>query len=83
MVKSIAITDGKIKIVAETWTGIRKKPVLSVHIGNCATKYASFNNEEAAEKFMNILCGLIGIERRATDEIQKKARCDRSVSAWY
>lgn len=67
--ESIAITDGKIKIVAETWTGMRKKPVLSVHSGNCAMKYASFNNEECARQFMEILCDFIGIERMATDEI--------------
>lgn len=29
----------------------RKKPCLVVIKGNCETKYASFNNEKAAEEF--------------------------------
>lgn len=67
--ESISITDGETKIGAENWSPLRKKPVLAVTKGNCATKYASFNSEKAAEEFMNILCAFIGIERRATDEI--------------
>lgn len=66
--ESISITDGEIKIGAENWSPLRKKPVLAVTKGNCATKYASFNNVKAAEEFMNILCDFFGIERRGRDE---------------
>lgn len=64
------ITNGKIQISAEYWPDIRKKPVLAVYDMNAATitKYASFNNAEAAEQFMNILCDFIGIDRRANDD---------------
>jgi hypothetical protein len=47
---------------------LRKKPVLAVTKGNCATKYASFNSEKAAEEFMNILCDFFRIERRKKDD---------------
>ena len=33
----------------------RKKLGLAVLSGNCITKYATFNNEEAAYEFMDIL----------------------------
>ena len=63
----MAITDGKIQIRAGCWLEGRKKPVLSVldMDAGTLTKYAIFNNEEAAEKFMNILCDFIGIDRSA------------------
>lgn len=66
--ESISITDGEIKIGAENWEPLRKKPVLAVTKGNCATKYASFNSEKAAEEFMNILCDFFRIERRKKND---------------
>ena len=43
----------------------RKKPCLVVFDGNCETKYASFNNEYAADRFMEILADFVGIEKEA------------------
>ena len=65
----MTITDGKIQISAEYWPDVRKKPVLAVFDPEAGTisKYASFNNEECARQFMEILCDFIGIERRATE----------------
>lgn len=39
----------------------RKKPCLGVMKGNELAKYATFNNDEAAELFMNILVECLGI----------------------
>jgi hypothetical protein len=66
----MTITNGKIQISAEYWPDVRKKPVLAVYDPDAATvsKYASFNNEESARLFMNILCDFIGIDRSANDE---------------
>lgn len=41
----------------------RKKPCLMIREGNVSTKYASFNNDEAAYKFMDIFADFIGAER--------------------
>ena len=38
----------------------RKKPCLCVQDGNVLTKYASFNNAEAAHEFMEILRDFVG-----------------------
>ena len=61
----MTITDGKVQISAEYWPDVRKKPVLCVFDKDAGTltKYASFNNEESARLFMEILCDFIGIER--------------------
>lgn len=66
----LSITNGKIHIAAECWPDVRKKPVLAVYDPDAGkiTKYASFNNEESARLFMNILCDFIGIDRSANDE---------------
>lgn len=39
-----------------------KKPCLYIVEGNCFIKYASFNNEECAREFMEILAEFIGIK---------------------
>ena len=41
----------------------RKKLCLVVEEGNVLTKYASFNNDEAAYMFMDIFADFIGAER--------------------
>lgn len=52
----------------------RKKLCLVVEEGNMLTKYATFNNEEAAYQFMDLFADFMGVERidwfgRETDEI--------------
>ena len=41
----------------------KKKPCLVVEEGNTITKYATFNNEEAAYEFMDLFADFIGVER--------------------
>lgn len=41
----------------------RKKLCLVVEEGNTLTKYATFNNEEAAYAFMDLFCDFMGVER--------------------
>ena len=41
----------------------RKKLCLVVEEGNTLTKYATFNNEEAAYEFMDLFADFIGVER--------------------
>lgn len=41
----------------------RKKPCLVVQKGNTIAKYASFNDDECAYKFMDIFADFIGAER--------------------
>ena len=41
----------------------RKKMCLVVKEGNTLTKYATFNNDEAAMDFMNIFAEFIGAEK--------------------
>lgn len=40
----------------------RKKLCLVVDEGNTRTKYATFNNEEAAHEFMDLFCDFMGVE---------------------
>lgn len=42
----------------------RKKLCLVIEEGNTLTKYATFNNEEAAYEFMDLFCDFMGIERQ-------------------
>ena len=41
----------------------RKKLCLVVGEGNTLTKYATFNNEETAYKFMDLFADFMGVER--------------------
>jgi hypothetical protein len=41
----------------------RKKACLVVEEGNRLTKYATFNNDEAAYEFMDLFCDFMGVER--------------------
>lgn len=41
----------------------RKKLCLVVEEGNTLTKYATFNNEEAAYAFMDLFADFMGVER--------------------
>jgi hypothetical protein len=41
----------------------RKMLCLVVEEGNTLTKYATFNNEEAAYAFMDLFCDFMGVER--------------------
>lgn len=41
----------------------RKKLCLVVEEGNALTKYATFNNEEAAYMFMDLFADFMGVER--------------------
>ena len=43
----------------------RKKPCLSVQIGNCVYKVASFNSEETADWFLEIMEEFFGGETNA------------------
>ena len=54
--------DKKITIGVSAMPG-RKKLCLVVEEGNVLTKYASFNNDEAAYMFMDIFADFIGAER--------------------
>lgn len=54
--------DRKLTIGVSTMP-YRKKPSLVVEEGNTLTKYATFNNEEAAYAFMDLFADFIGIER--------------------
>ena len=56
------INGKKIAIGVSTMPN-RKKLCLVVSSGNCITKYATFNNEEAACEFMDIFADFIGAER--------------------
>lgn len=56
------VGEKKITIGVSTMPG-RKKLCLVVEEGNELTKYASFNNEEAAYLFMDIFADFIGAER--------------------
>lgn len=56
------IGDRKISIGISTMP-YRKKLCLVVEEGNCCTKYATFNNDEAATEFMGIFADFIGAER--------------------
>lgn len=56
------IGERKIAIGVSDMPG-RKKLCLVVEEGNALTKYASFNNDEAAYAFMDILADFIGAER--------------------
>ena len=49
-------------IAAEMLPG-RKKPSLTVSRGNVTVKYASFNNKNAAEAFMELLGEFIGFNK--------------------
>lgn len=48
-----------------------KKPCLMVLEGNCATKIASFNNEESAQLFSEVVNNLV-------DDIYERGRSDES-----
>lgn len=54
--------DRKLTIGVSTMP-YRKKLCLVVEEGNTLTKYATFNNEEAAYMFMNIFADFMGVER--------------------
>ncbi len=45
----------------------RTKPCLCVEKGNCLTKYATFNNDLAANDFMEILAEFVGARNEETE----------------
>lgn len=49
----------------------RKKPCLVVMQGNEIVKYASFNNKEAAQEFMDIFAIFLNAERININIVQK------------
>lgn len=73
---SARIGERKLTIGVSTMP-YRKKLCLVVEEGNTLTKYATFNNEEAAYAFMDIFCDFAGVERiewfgRDSDEQGRK-----------
>jgi len=56
-----------VSIGVETEMPYRKKPCLVVKKGNTGTKYASFNNMESAQEFMNIFAEFVGAEKLFPD----------------
>lgn len=56
----------------------RKKLCLVVGDGNKRTKYATFNNTEAAYEFMDLLCDFVGVERieRFGENGRWRRKCD-------
>ena len=54
--------DRKLTIGVSTMP-YRKKLCLVVEEGNTITKYATFNNEEAAYEFMDLFADFTGVER--------------------
>ena len=54
----IPVGDKRIGIYAMKMPG-RKKKCLVIHQGNTYTKYATFNNNEAADEFIDILAKLL------------------------
>ena len=55
--------DGRKLTIGISPMPYRKKLCLVVEEGNTLTKYATFNNEEAAYDFMDIFCDFMGVER--------------------
>ena len=55
--------DRKLTIGVSTMPYRKKKLCLVVEEGNTLTKYATFNNEEAAYVFMDLFADFIGVER--------------------
>lgn len=45
-----------------------KKPHIGYQIGNCVHDCGRFNNEDAAERFMNALCDMVGIKNKENDD---------------
>lgn len=54
----VGITRNNISILVEHMPG-RKKPCLTVQKGNCIYKVASFNSEETADWFLEIVDEMI------------------------
>lgn len=59
---TIILRKGDVEIVAESWKPFRKKPVLAIRHGAQSVKLASFNDEYAAETFMEFLAKFVGAE---------------------
>lgn len=55
--------DGRKLTIGISTMPYRKKLCLVVKEGNTLTKYATFNNEDAAYDFMDIFCDFMGVER--------------------
>lgn len=66
MTETVSVEKNGIKICI-THMHQRKKPCLAVQIDNCLYKVASFNDEETAEWFTEILEEMF-INRRFEDE---------------
>lgn len=60
MVSWLVNNQTGVKIGVMDMSPARKKPCLVVIRGNKAIKYASFNNDMAADEFLDILTGFIG-----------------------
>ena len=54
--------DRKLTIGVSTMP-YRKKLCLVVEEGNTLTKYATFNNDEAADAFLDVFADFMGVER--------------------
>lgn len=55
----IGIKSGDTTICVADFNPVRKRPCLCVLEGNTITKYATFNNDQSAEEFMNILAKIV------------------------
>lgn len=66
--------NGKKMTIGVSTMPYRKKLCLVVEEGNTLTKYATFNNDEAAYAFMDLFADFMGVERiewfgRVNDEL--------------
>lgn len=57
------ITNSEISISVVDMKPARKKPCLCVIKGNVITKYASFNNEQSSDEFMDVLAQFTGAKQ--------------------
>lgn len=64
------ITNGKLTICVMNMNPVRKKPCLCVIDGNVITKYASFNNDKAADDFIKILAQVANVQIEKESEIE-------------
>lgn len=72
----VGFAKGDIAIGVE-YMPYRQKPCLVIKEGNAITKYASFNNEESAREFMDLMAYIVGFEKFDwvnDDEIPEKLR---------
>ena len=67
--RTIILRKGDVEIVAEDRAPLRKKPVLAIRHGVHSIKFAIFNNEAAAEQFMDLLAQFVGAKGKEVEDV--------------